>query len=165
MENIFVTIVCLAVLLFGTATMALESFNSMDTITDSLKAEESRSGVLRQTAISSVNSTTYDAGSKVDLYLENTGQVALHNYANWDLIIRYEDGRVQWIPYGSTAPCWSVSALYIDGRAEVFNPQIWDPAETIELLVELQPAATENSTNIATVAVPNGVTAEVVFGH
>jgi len=165
MENIFISIVCLAILIFGVATVAAESFNSADSLIDAWKLEETRATDMRQTAISGVSATTYDAGSKVDLVLENTGQIALTSYDKWDLIVRYEDGSVQWVPYGSTAPCWSVTGLYINGQSEVFNPQIWDPAETIELLLELQPAVSENSTNVATVAVANGIKAEVVFGQ
>jgi len=165
MENIFVSIVCLAVLLLGMGTLALGSFNSVDVLVYAMKDEESQAASIRQTAISSVNSTTYASGTMADLSLENTGQVSLYDYGRWDVIVRYENGEVQWIPYGSSTPGWSVKSIQIDGRAEVFNPLILDPSETITLTLKLQPAVTDNSTNVATVATANGVSAEVVFGH
>ena len=165
MENVFVSIVCLAVLLLGMGTLALGSFNGVDAMVNAMKQEESQASSIRQTSISTVSSTTYSAGAMADLYLENTGQESLYNYSKWDIIVRYESGDSQWLPYGSSTPGWSVKSIEIDGRAEVFNPNIWDPEETLILTLRLQPAVTDNSTNVATVATSNGVKAEVVFGH
>ena len=165
MENIFVSIVCLAVLLLGMGTLALGSFNSADAMVYAMKEEESQAASIRQTSISSVSSTTYSAGTRADLYLDNTGQEALYDYGKWDVIVRYQNGNVQWLPYGSSTPGWSVKSILIDGRTEVFNPQIFDPSETIILTLKLQPAVSDNSTNVATVATRYGVSAEVVFGH
>src|SRR4030067_1086513 len=127
MENVFVSIVCLAVLLLGMGTLALGSFNSTDTLVYAMKDEESLAASMRQTSISSVSSTTYSAGTRADLNLKNTGQSSLYDYSKWDVIVRYQNGNVQWLPYGSTVPGWSVKSILSDGRAEVFNPQILDP--------------------------------------
>jgi archaellum component FlaF (FlaF/FlaG flagellin family) len=165
MENIFVSIVCLAVLLLGVGTLALGSFNSADALVYAMKDQESHSGNLRQTSISTVNATAYSSGTRVDIYLKNTGQVPLNDFNKWDVIVRYHNGTVKWLPYGSATPGWSVNSITIDGRAEVFNPQIFDPAETLKLTLKMQPAVSDNSTNVATVSTPFGVTAQAIFGH
>jgi archaellum component FlaF (FlaF/FlaG flagellin family) len=165
MENIFVSIVCLAVLLLGTGTLALGSFNSADAVVYAIKDQESQSVNILQTSLSTVSTSTYSAGTMVDIYLENTGQIALYDYSKWDVIVRYENGTVMWLPYGSATPGWSVGGITIDGRPEVFNPQIFDPAEILKLTLKMQPAVSDNSTNVATISTPYGVTAEAIFGH
>jgi hypothetical protein len=165
MENVFVSIVCLAVLVLGMGTVALGSFNSVDNMVYAMKDEEAQAASIRQTSISAVSATTYSAGTRADLYFKNSGQESLRDYVKWDVIVRYQNGTVQWLPYGTSTPGWSVGSITIDGRAEVFNPQILDPSETIKLTLKLSPGVSDNSTNLATVSTPFGVTAELVFGH
>jgi hypothetical protein len=54
--------------------------------------------------------------------------------------------------------------FFFQGKPEIYEPNILDPGETMQILINLWPAATENMTNLATVVTPNGARSQIAFG-
>jgi hypothetical protein len=165
MENVLVSLVCIAMILMGTATMAMSSLNSMSLIADSIKDEEKITSEIRNTNITPVSATVFDNGSRVEIMLKNDGTTDLANYKAWDVILRFQDNTTQWVPYSWGAPGWTVGGIYYNGSPEIYNPNICNPMETIKLVVRLSPPAVKNANNLATISTPNGVLSQVGFSY
>ena len=56
------------------------------------------------------------------------------------------------------------TAFFFQGKSEIYGPNILDPGEDMRIVIKLSPAATENTTNLATVVTPNGAKSELAFG-
>ncbi len=54
--------------------------------------------------------------------------------------------------------------FFFQGKPEIYQPNILNPGETMQITVNLWPAATENKTNLATVVTPNGARSQIAFG-
>jgi archaellum component FlaF (FlaF/FlaG flagellin family) len=164
MENIFITLVCITILLVGAVTIAMYSFNSIDMLAYAWKDCESRAGEMRCTSISSISSTTNSQGTQVEVMIKNAGQTDLAHFEKWDVIVKYQSGVVQRLPYTAATPGWTVSALYINGQPEVYEPNIFNPNETMKLVLKLSPPVASKTINLATISTHNGVGTEVTFG-
>ena len=55
-------------------------------------------------------------------------------------------------------------AFFFQGSSEIYEPNILNPGETMRIVINLSPAATENTTNLATVVTPNGAKSQKTFG-
>jgi archaellum component FlaF (FlaF/FlaG flagellin family) len=165
MENLFVALVSIAMLLMGTVTVAATSFQSLDKLTYAWKDGESLARDIRDTNINAVSSNTTSDGAQVVLSIKNEGNTALSNFGKWDVIIVYQSGSVQWIPYTTATPGWTVDGIYLNGKAEIYEPNIFNPMETMKVRVKLSPAASAGDTNLATISTPNGVSAQMTFGR
>lgn len=55
-------------------------------------------------------------------------------------------------------------AFFFQGGSEIYEPDILNPGETMRIVINLSPAATENTTNLATVVAPNGAKSQITFG-
>jgi archaellum component FlaF (FlaF/FlaG flagellin family) len=165
MENIFVALVCISMLVTGTITIAATSFQSLDTLVYAWKDGESSVREMRNTTITSVSSSTSGDGAQVELTIRNDGHTALANFSKWDVIIVYQGGGVQWIPYTTATPGWTVGGIYLNGKTEIYGPNIFNPMETMKLIVKLSPPVAVGDTNLATITTPNGVSAQITFGR
>jgi len=164
MENVFITIVCIALILLGTVSYASSSLSSADAISNSFKNTLERARQIGRTDIIAENATTAD-GSEVEVTLSNRGNTSLRNFSRWDVIVRYQDGATLWIPYAALAvPGWSSGGIFLNGSPEVFEPGIFNPAETLKINVRLSPPVSENSTNLAVISTDNGVNTQIAFG-
>jgi hypothetical protein len=56
------------------------------------------------------------------------------------------------------------AAFFFQGGLEIYGPNILDPGEDMRIVIKLSPAATNNTTNLATVVTPNGAKSEITFG-
>lgn len=163
MENVFVALVCIAVLIVGSTTIALNSFNSIDKLAYALKDSESLANDMRHTIFSSVSSNTNGEGTVVEIVIRNDGQTSLGTFRKWDVIIRHQSGLVQWLPYTTATPGWTVGGLYLDGKPEIYEPNMFNPMETMKLVLKLAPPAADKSTNLAIISAPNGIGVETTF--
>jgi hypothetical protein len=164
MENLFITIVCIALILLATVSYATSSLGSADLISNSFKAMVERAGEISRTEIIAENATTAD-GSAVLVTLSNDGNTALRNFSRWDVIIRYQNGTTAWIPYSASAtPGWSDNGTFLNGGADIFEPGILNPAETLKINVRLSPAVADNTTNLAIISTDSGVKTQRSFG-
>ncbi len=165
MENLFITIVCIALILLATVSYATSSLSSADLISNSFKTMVEKARQIGRTDISATGALTNADGSAVAVTLRNDGNTALRNYKRWDVIVRYYNGDTRWIPYSASAvPGWSDNGTYLNGSPDIFEPGILNPAETLKINVRLSPKVTENTTNLAIISTDNGVTTQGYFG-
>jgi hypothetical protein len=165
MENILVTLVCITMLIVGVVTIASDSFSSIDRLIYAWKDEESLINNMRNTAITSVSSNVTSEGNRVEIVVKNDGQTDLANFKRWDVLVRYQDGSAQWLPYTTDTPGWTVGGIFLSGKPEIYEPNIFNPMETMKLVLNLSSPVSENTTNLASISTPNGVNTEITFGH
>lgn len=164
MENLFVTIVCIALILLATVSYATSSLGAADLVSNSFKAMAERASQIGRTDISATGATTVD-GSAVDVMLANSGNTSLRNFSRWDVFVRYQDGTTARIPYRvSPAPGWSDNGTFLDEGPDLFEPGILNPGETLRISVRLSPAVADNTTNLVVVSTDKGVKAQSSFG-
>lgn len=165
MENLFITIVCIALILLATVSYASSSLSSADEITSSFKSAVERARDISRTDISATGAVTNAGGSNVEFMLKNIGNTSLRNYSRWDVIVRYQNGATIWIPYAAASvPGWSDNGTFLNGSPDVFEPGILNPSETLKIDVRLSPAVAENTTNLAVISTDNGVNTQIAFG-
>jgi len=61
---------------------------------------------------------------------------------------------------------WTVEGIYLDAdtsEAEIFEPGIFNPNEEMIVQMKINPAAGEGTTNLATIATPNGISISATF--
>jgi hypothetical protein len=115
MENFAITLVCIALLIIGAVSISMVALNSINTVADALKTEESLSRDVVNTSILCENSSTTGNGATVALYVMNEGKTALSNYAAWDVIVRLQNGGTSWIPYSTATPGWQTGGFFFPG--------------------------------------------------
>ena len=157
MENIIITMACIALILIGTVSFANSSMSSIDEISNSWKQTEKISNEIRLTEITAISSQVYDNGSRAEVVVRNDGAVSLLNFSKWDVIMRYQGGTVKWIPYSASIPGWTISGIYLNGKTEIYEPNIFNPMETMKLNIKLSPVLSDNTTNLVTIATNKGV--------
>ena len=173
MSNAIVGMFFLAIMLVAMVTMAGTGFYSMDTITQSWKDMEDRTGDTSRTDISNLAENSCD-GANVTITLKNDGEIPLTDFVEWDVVVQYyasgSDYIVKYLAYDSTAPPgdneWTVEGIYLDASgstAEVYEPNLFNPGEEMKISIKLNPAVANGTTNMVTVSTPTGVTAEVMF--
>lgn len=116
MENFAISLVCIALLIIGAVSVSMSALNSINNISDALRAEEAVSRDIRNCSISCKSATTIGSGTSVILDIDNTGNTDLLNYQAWDVIVRYQNGDTQWIPYTATTPGWQTSGFFFPGQ-------------------------------------------------
>jgi archaellum component FlaF (FlaF/FlaG flagellin family) len=165
MENLFITIVCIALILLATVSYATSSLDSADMISNSFKMMLEKAGEISRTEITATAAATAASGSEVEVTLSNDGNTALRNFRRWDVIVRYQGGTTVWVPYSASAtPGWSDNGTFLNGGADIFEPGILNPAETLKIKMRLSPAVAENTTNLAVISTDNGVKTQRSFG-
>src|SRR4030042_1960512 len=108
MENIIIALVCISILVIGAGSIAFSSFNSIDTLVYAWKEGESMATDIRNTLIRPVSSNTTSEGTQVEIIINNDGNTALTNFSKWDVIVEYQAGIVQWLPYTTATPGWTI---------------------------------------------------------
>ena len=165
MENVIVALVCITLLVTGAVTIASSSFNSIDTLAYAWKEGESLARDMRNTIITSVSSNTTSAGTQAEITIENDGNTALASFSKWDVIVVYQNSSVQWLPYTTDTPGWTVNGIFLNGKSEIYEPNIFNPGETMKLVLKLSPAVAEGATNLAIISTPNAARTEITFAR
>jgi archaellum component FlaG (FlaF/FlaG flagellin family) len=127
MENFAITLVCIALLIASAVSMSMTALNAVNTMSDALRQEEALSRDMLNTSIACENATTAPGGNSVTLYIANTGNTSLANYAAWDVIVRYQDENTYWIPYSVATPGWTSGAFFFPGQAGNIPAQYFEP--------------------------------------
>jgi archaellum component FlaF (FlaF/FlaG flagellin family) len=164
MENIFVTIICIALIILGGVSYASSTLQSVDKLTVSWKMSEASALETKQTDVQAISSETTDSGSNIQISLQNNGNQSLADFDKWDVIVRCQEGENLWIPYTTSTPGWSVSGIYYNGESEVYEPNIFNPMETMDINIRLSSGVSQNTTNLATVSTYNGICSQITFG-
>ncbi len=166
MESTLISVVSLALIIIGSVTMALSSLISASTVSDSWKDMEELSSEIRKTEIEATLSGNYTGGN-INLMVANEGQTNLASFSKWDVIARYQNGNTEYIAYTATYPPgndrWTVEGIYLSdntSNAEVFDPNILNPDETMKVIIDLDPVISQGNTGRITISTPNGVTSQ-----
>ncbi|MFC1902335.1 hypothetical protein ACFLX3_05380 [Chloroflexota bacterium] len=169
METAIVSIICIALIVFGGMTMSQGFLTSVDASTSGLEAVGQRDETTMRTGLSSV-STSLPAADTLEVILENSGQIKLADFNKWDVIVQYYDStggyHTRWLPYtaGTLGDNeWEVAWIQLDGAAEVFEPNVLNPEEEIKIRAQLNPSVGAGTTNMVVVATPSGVPASTYF--
>ena len=172
MENVFIAILCIALLIFAAMTVVQSTLNSQDTVATAWKEMESTSGEIARTNISSLGAETSD-GITINLTLENAGETKLEDFDEWDMILQYYDTSdnylVKRLTYNSGTPSnneWTVEGIYLNAgssTSEAFDPGIFNPDEEMVIEMKVNPAMGTPNANMAKVATSNGVSSTTIF--
>ena len=169
METVIVSIICIALIVFGGMTMSQGFMTSVDASTTGLGEAGQRDETIMRTELTAV-SASLPAANTLEMILENSGQVKLANFSKWDIIVQYYgdggDYHVTWLPFTEAALAnneWDIAWIRLDGAAEVFEPNVLNPKEQMMIRAKLNPAVGANTTNMVVAATPSGITVSAYF--
>ncbi len=169
METAIVSLICIALVVFGGMTMSQGFLTSVDTTTVGLEEIGQRDETIMRTELSPV-SASQPAANTLEVTLENSGQTKLADFDKWDVIVQYYDGTgtyySKWLPYteGTLGDNeWELVWIRLNGAAEIFEPNVLNPEEEIMIRAQLNPSAGAGTTNMVVVATPSGITASTYF--
>lgn len=169
METAIVSIICIALIVFGGMTMSRGFMTSVDASTTGLEEVGQRDETIMRTELTPVSAAQPSAAT-LELILQNSGQTKLADFEKWDIIVQYYDGtgnyHAAWLPFAEGTLNnneWEVAWMHINGGAEVFEPNVLNPQEEIMIRAQLNPAVGAGTTNMVIVATPSGVTASTYF--
>jgi len=172
METAIVSIICIALVIFGGMTMSHGFMTSVDASAAGLEQVGNRNETMMRTEFTpvSTNLTLVSGPSNLEIVLENTGQTKVADFEKWDVIVQYYDGsgtyHVEWLPYSETGGAtneWGVGWIYLNGQPEKFEPNVLNPGEQIMIVTQLDPAVGAGTTNMVVVSTPSGVTSSTYF--
>lgn len=169
METAIISLICIALVIFGGMTMSQGFLTSVDVSAVGLKETGQRDEAIMRTELTPV-STSIPASNTLEEILENSGHTKLADYDKWDVIVQYYDDsgtyHVKWLPYteGTLGDNeWEVVWIRLDGEAEIFEPNVLNPEEQIKIRAQLNPPVGAGTTNMVVVATPSGITASTYF--
>ena len=169
METAIISIICIALVVFGGMTMSQGFMTSVDTSTTGLEEIGQRDEAIMRTELTPV-SAEQPSADILEVILENSGQTRLADFDKWDVIVQYYDGtgtyHVEWLPYTEETLDdneWEVAWIQLDGGAEIFEPNILNPGEQIMIRAQLNPSVGSGTTNMVVISTPGGVTASTYF--
>ncbi len=170
METAIVSLICIALVVFGGMTMSQGFLSSVDSTSMALQQLSERDEDILRTELYPTAASTGGSGSYLYVSANNTGQTKLANFSKWDFIVQYyaQSGNYQvaWLPYTEGdlgANQWQVTGIYLDGNPEAFEPNVLNPGEQIRLTAKLEPPVGTDTTNLVVVSTPNGIPASIVF--
>jgi hypothetical protein len=169
METTIVSLICIALVVFGGMTMSQGFFTSVDASTSGLEQIGQRDETIMRTELSSVIASQ-PAPNILEVTMENSGQTKLADFDKWDVIVQYYDSTgtyySKWLPYTEETLGdneWEVAWIRLDGAAEVFEPNVLNPKEQIQIRAQLSPSVGAGTTNMVVVATPNGIPVSAYF--
>lgn len=174
METVLISIICIALMVFGGMTMSQGFMTSVDTSTMGLNEMEQMTDSIMRTELTPISADYYEisGNDRVDIVLENTGQTKIADFEKWDVIVQYRTNpatyNVIWLPYTEAVAQnppneWGWVWIRLDGEDETFEPNILNPGEQIMIRTYLSPAAGDDYVNMVTISTPGGVTCSTYF--
>jgi hypothetical protein len=172
METAIVSIICIALVVFGGMTMSNGFMTSLDASTAGLEEIGNRDSAIMRTDLSpvSTNISLVTGPDPLEIILENSGQTKIAEFEKWDFIVQYFDDsgvyHVQWLLYedGTSAPNeWDVGWIKLNSQPEIFDPNVLNPGEQIMIKTRLDPSVGENTTNMVVISTPSGVPCSTYF--
>lgn len=167
METVMVSLVSTALVIISAVTMIISIFSSTNAMADSWKQMEQQASGIRQTAITAIAPEHY-AGGLINLTIRNDGQDNIDDFPRWDIVAQHENGNGSYIVYAnSPSPGnnqWALEGIYLsDNSSEIFDPNILNPGEQMNVLINLNPSMSQGDTVRITAATPNGITAQCLL--
>jgi len=172
MENAIVSLICIALMLFGGMTMSQNFLSTVDKTSAGLGEQGIRVEEIMRTELLPITASQPSA-DLLEVTLRNSGQTKLSDFEKWDVVVQYHDAgltyHVEWLPYTAGAPGnneWTKEGIYLNAGgkiAEVFDPGILNPGEEIIIEAKLNPSVGAGTTNLVVVSTPNGSSTSIVF--
>lgn len=172
METIFVSLICIVLMVIGGMTMSQGFLHSVDNTSNNYQVLSQRDQDILRTNVS-ILSTTQGTSDSLEVSLRNDGHTKLTNFDRWDIIVFYHDAsnnnHATYLSYTSSDlgnNQWKLVGIYVDASAlspEIFDPGILDPDEEMIIQCQLNPPAGLNTTNLISISTPNGVKATKTF--
>jgi len=163
MDTAITGLIIITLLVLSVLTISESYLSSQDAVAESWQDMEKRLGDRARTDLSPVSAQTISSGAVVEVTLRNEGDTKLADFDRWDVILQYygnDSGYyARWYPYGTGVNEWNVYDILLD----TFEPDILNPGEEMVIWISVSPAVLAGSTNLATIATPNGITASTVF--
>jgi hypothetical protein len=172
METALISIICIALIMFGGMTMSQGFMTSVDASTAGLSEIGQRTEILTRTELTpvSTNIALVVGADPLEIILENTGQTKMADFEKWDVIVQYYDDsggyQIEWLPYnesGAGTYEWEVGWIRLNGQAETFEPDVLNPGEQIMIRTWLDPSVGTNTTNMVVISTPDGITCSTYF--
>jgi hypothetical protein len=166
MENVITALIIIGVLILAILGLSERAISAQTAILELSRLVQERATDRARTDLTPLSTTTSFFGDHVEVTLKNAGDTKLADFEHWDVIVRYTDAgsidHVDWYGYPGQ---WS-KQIFQDASIsapEAFDPGILNPGEEIVLQIQVSPAVGGGTTNLVTVATPNGITASTVF--
>ena len=178
MANIVTAVFAIALVIGGAVMLTGASLNSASEISMAWDQKTERTGRLTRTRLTLIDADIQGSGTNIDISVRNTGQTALNEFSDWDVIIRYyqtsgnQDLDILSLAYTANAQPssgeWTISGLYLDVSAsstEVYDPNILNPGEEAIFRVTISPAIATSTDSVIRIGTPNGVTVDAPFSR
>jgi archaeal flagellar protein FlaF len=172
METVISALIVIALLILAIVGLSQVSISSQASIAESAGLMQERTGDRARTNITLLGAQTAvldETTDAVRVTLKNSGSTKLSDLDQWDVVLQYTDGvdnpAVKWYPTGDGANQWS-AAIFSNASSqtpEVIEPGILNPGEEMAITIKVSPAVGADTTNLAVIATPNGITASTVF--
>ncbi len=172
METVIISIMCIALMVFGGMTMSQGFMTSVDTSTMGVSEIGQRTETIMRTELTPISAglTSIPGTDPLDIVLENTGQTKIADFDKWDVIVQYWDTtgvyHVEWLRYVESDAGtyeWEVYWIRLDGQPETFEPDVLNPGEQIMIRTFLSPIVGVGTTNMVVISTPSGVTSTTYF--
>ncbi|HYM16087.1 MAG TPA: hypothetical protein VEZ14_11055 [Dehalococcoidia bacterium] len=166
MENGIPALLIATILMLSTVLMARGGFLGADGIGQSLSQSEVRHGAQNRTQLT-VTATAIDStGANITITVRNDGATPVTTWAQVDVLLQYFDAVATrhdvWLPYTSGplgANTWTTGTFTND----VFQPGILNTAESVQILIRVNPVVGRTTTNLFIIGTERGVTAQSYF--
>ena len=174
METSVAALILITLLIVAVLTVTQAYLSSQDDLVVARREMDERMGQQSDTDLALIEVNALSGGTVVEITIRNEGDTKFADFEEWDVVLNYYTGwittpyRIDWFPYsaGIADNQWTVTGIYADASAsdpEIFGPGILNAGEEIVLWVKVVPAVGTSTTNLATVATLNGITASTVF--
>ena len=172
METALISLICIALMIFGGMTMSQGFMTSVDASTTGLSEIGELTETIMRTELTpiSTNMTLLAGADPLDIVLKNTGQTKMADFEKWDVIVQYYDDsgiyHVEWLPYspgGAGTYEWEVGWIRLDGAAETFEPNVLNPGEEMMIRTWLDPSVGVGTTNMVVISTPSGISCSTYF--
>ena len=169
METAITALIVISLLVLSVLMITERSLSAQATFSESLRQAQAGIEERSRTGITPIKAETLAGGATISITLKNTGNAKLADFGRWDVILEYDTGggnwQTRWYSYAASSPAnqWTVAGIYLNAAAEVFEPNIFNPGEEMVIQVSVSPVVGSPTTNRATIATPNGISASTVF--
>ena len=178
MANIVTGIIAIALVMATALSLTWAALSSASDISLTWDQLVDRTGDRARTQLALVTADIQGGGADIDISLQNTGQTALADFSDWDVILVYyatstnQNLRLVRLAHTtSTIPAsgqWNDNGFFLDvaaSEAEVYEPNIFNPGEVMKMRLNITPSIPATTTNVATIGTANGVTLAVPFSR
>jgi flagellar protein FlaF len=166
METSIPALLVAVILLVSTVLFARTGYTSFDVLGGSWKEMEARAGEQARTVLTVTNTQVDGTGANVTVTLDNDGQTAIADFERMDVVVQYtSEGptyHILWVPYTPgplQSNTWTVQSI----SGDTFEPGIFNPGETLDMQIRLNPAVGESTTNWVIISTKLGVSVSAYF--